>query len=176
MSHNISYKGLESLHGKKWVTRLFLLSVLVTCILFGSLGNVVAQDNSPTDDEVNAISKQLYCPVCESIPLDACGTQACIQWRDTIREKLSAGWSEKEIKEYFSNQYGVRVLAEPPIKGFNKLLWYLPPFSLLIGALLVIRLLVKASTNSNIQDNKISNIDNVEYYVDRIENELKQWE
>ena len=104
MSHNISYKGLESLHGKKWVTRLFLLSVLVTCILFGSLGNVVAQDNSPTDDEVNAISKQLYCPVCESIPLDACGTQACIQWQDTIREKLSAGWSEKEIKKYFDKQ------------------------------------------------------------------------
>jgi len=145
-------------------------------MLFGSLGNVLAQDNSPTDDEVNAISKQLYCPVCESIPLDACGTQACIQWRDTIREKLSAGWSEEEIKQYFSNQYGVRVLAEPPIKGFNKLLWYLPPFSLLIGSLLVIRLLAKTRTNLNTLDSGISNIDNADRYVDRIENELKQWE
>jgi cytochrome c-type biogenesis protein CcmH len=145
-------------------------------MLFGSIGNVLAQDNSPTDDEVNAISKQLYCPVCESIPLDACGTQACIQWRDTIREKLSAGWSEEEIKQYFSNQYGIRVLAEPPIKGFNKLLWYLPPFSLLIGSLLVIRLLAKTRTNLNTLDSGISNIDNADRYVDRIENELKQWE
>ncbi len=161
---------------KTWVTRQFLFSMFVTCMLFGSLGNVLAQDNSPTDDEVNAISKQLYCPVCESIPLDACGTQACIQWRDTIREKLSAGWSEEEIKQYFSNQYGVRVLAEPPIKGFNKLLWYLPPFSLLIGSLLVIRLLAKTRTNLNTLDSGISNIDNADRYVDRIENELKQWE
>lgn len=161
---------------KTWVTRQFLFSMFVTCMLFGSLGNVLAQDNSPTDDEVNAISKQLYCPVCESIPLDACGTQACIQWRNTIREKLSAGWSEEEIKQYFSNQYGVRVLAEPPIKGFNKLLWYLPPFSLLIGSLLVIRLLAKTRTNLNTLDSGISNIDNADRYVDRIENELKQWE
>ena len=161
---------------KTWVTKQFLFSMFVTCMLFGSLGNVLAQDNSPTDDEVNAISKQLYCPVCESIPLDACGTQACIQWRDTIREKLSAGWSEEEIKQYFSNQYGVRVLAEPPIKGFNKLLWYLPPFSLLIGSLLVIRLLAKTRTNLNTLDSGISNIDNADRYVDRIENELKQWE
>ena len=161
---------------KTWVTRQFLFSMFVTCMLFGSLGNVLAQDNSSTDDEVNAISKQLYCPVCESIPLDACGTQACIQWRNTIREKLSAGWSEEEIKQYFSNQYGVRVLAEPPIKGFNKLLWYLPPFSLLIGSLLVIRLLAKTRTNLNTLDSGISNIDNADRYVDRIENELKQWE
>ena len=161
---------------KTWVTRQFLFSMFVTCMLFGSLDNVLAQDNSPTDDEVNAISKQLYCPVCESIPLDACGTQACIQWRDTIREKLSAGWSEEEIKQYFSNQYGIRVLAEPPIKGFNKLLWYLPPFSLLIGSLLVIRLLAKTRTNLNTLDSGISNIDNADRYVDRIENELKQWE
>ena len=161
---------------KTWVTKQFLFSMFVTCMLFGSLGNVLAQDNSPTDDEVNAISKQLYCPVCESIPLDACGTQACIQWRDTIREKLSAGWSEEEIKQYFSNQYGIRVLAEPPIKGFNKLLWYLPPFSLLIGSLLVIRLLAKTRTNLNTLDSGISNIDNADRYVDRIENELKQWE
>ena len=162
--------------GIKWVAKSILLAMLLTCISFNKIPNVLAQDINPTDDEVNAISKQLYCPVCESIPLDACGTQACVQWRDTIRAKLTDGWSEEEIKQYFSDQYGIRVLAEPPVEGFNKLLWYLPPFSLLIGALVVIRLLVKASTNTNTQDNEISNIDNVEYYVDKIENELKQWE
>ena len=28
-----------------------------------------AQGPTPTDDEVNRIAKQLYCPVCESTPL-----------------------------------------------------------------------------------------------------------
>ena len=63
--------------------------------------------------------KQLFCPVCENIPLDTCGTAACEQWRGIIRDKLAEGWSEEEIKAYFVDQYGDRVLAEPPARGFN---------------------------------------------------------
>ncbi len=37
----------------------------------------LAQGQPPTDDEVNRIAKQLYCPVCENTPLDVCPTQAC---------------------------------------------------------------------------------------------------
>ena len=60
---------------------------------------VLAQgQNPPTDDEVNAVAKQLYCPVCENTPLDVCPTQACAQWRDLIRLKLSQGESEEEGK------------------------------------------------------------------------------
>ena len=77
-------------------------------------GNVLAQDPEPSDDEVNAIAKQLYCPVCENIPLDVCPTQACEQWRATIRDKLAIGWNEQQIKNYFVDQYGDRVLATPP--------------------------------------------------------------
>ena len=160
----------------KWVSKSILLVILLTCIPFNNITNVLAQDINPTDDEVNAISKQLYCPVCESIPLDASGTPACVQWRDTIRTKLAAGWSEKEIKQYFSDQYGIRVLAEPPIQGFNKLLWYLPPFLFLIGAMLVTRSLSNTDKRMHIQHETISNIDNVNHYVDRIEHDLKKWQ
>ena len=159
----------------KWVVRSFLLSVLLTCISFDRIPVALAKDSIPTDDEVNAISKQLYCPVCENTPLDACGTQACVQWRNTIREKLDAGWSEEKIKQYFSDQYGVRVLAEPPIEGFNKLLWYLPPFILLVGALLVTRLLSNAGKNLHIQHETTSNTNNPDHYINRIEHELKKW-
>ena len=96
-------------------------------------------DDGPTDDEVNAIASQLYCPVCENIPLDTCPTQACIQWRDVIREKLAEGWSEVEIKNYFVEQYGDRVLAEPPPRGFNWLIYILPPVVFLGGVVLLVR-------------------------------------
>ena len=52
----------------------------------------LAQERAVTDDQVNAIAQQLYCPVCENVPLDVCPTAACAQWRATIREKLEAGW------------------------------------------------------------------------------------
>jgi cytochrome c-type biogenesis protein CcmH len=86
---------------------------------------------------VNAIAKQLYCPVCENIPLDVCPTQACTQWRELIREKLALGWDEQQIKDYFALQYGDRVLAEPPRRGLNWLVYVLPPITLLAGGVLL---------------------------------------
>jgi cytochrome c-type biogenesis protein CcmH len=95
-----------------------------------------AQGTPPTDDEVNKIAKQLYCPVCESTPLDVCPTEACRQWRDVIRTMLSEGRSEAEIKQHFVEQYGVRVLNEPP----NRLVSYLVPgIAILLGAFTLLR-------------------------------------
>jgi cytochrome c-type biogenesis protein CcmH len=107
------------------------------------LGSVALAQGStpriPTDDEVNAIAKQLYCPVCENIPLDVCGTQACEQWRQLIREKLSQGWSEAQIKQYFVDQYGDRVLATPPPRGLNWLVYLVPPLAIGLGAYILYR-------------------------------------
>jgi len=106
-------------------------------------GRVWAQEPTPSDDEVNAVAKGLYCPVCENIPLDVCPTQACAQWRDLIREKLAAGWNDQQIKDYFVTQYGDRVLAEPPRRGLNWIVYILPPLITLGGAALVILVLRK---------------------------------
>jgi len=65
--------------------------------------------------------------VCENVPLDVCPTQACEQWRATIREKLTLGWTEDQITAYFVAQYGDRVLATPPAHGLNWLVYVLPP-------------------------------------------------
>ena len=112
-----------------------LLAILwLTVSLF--VQPVSAQGTTPTDDEVNKIAKQLYCPVCESTPLDVCPTEACRQWRDVIRTMLSEGRSEAEIKQHFVEQYGVRVLNEPP----NRLVSYLVPgIAILLGAFMLLR-------------------------------------
>lgn len=94
---------------------------------------------TPSDDAVNAVAKQMYCPVCENIPLDVCGTTACSQWRDLIREKLSQGWSEEQIKTYFVQQYGDRVLATPPVSGGLSLNWlvYVVPILVFLVAVYI---------------------------------------
>ncbi len=98
-----------------------------------------AQAPTPSDDQVNVIARQLYCPVCENLPLDVCPTQACAQWRETIREKLALGWTEAQIKQYFVEQYGDRVLATPPATGLNWLVYLLPPLAFLGGAVILFR-------------------------------------
>ncbi|RJP47187.1 MAG: cytochrome c-type biogenesis protein CcmH [Anaerolineaceae bacterium] len=112
-------------------------------VLAGLLANPVsAQDGQPpTDDDVNQVAKELYCPVCENVPLDVCATQACAQWRDLIRLKLSQGETESQIKQYFVENYGARVLNEPPREGLNWLAYLVPPVIILIGAGFLVRAL-----------------------------------
>lgn len=93
----------------------------------------LAQDNPITDDEVNEVAKGLYCPVCESTPLDVCATQACADWRELIRQQLSEGQTKEEIFDYFARQYGDGVLATAPKQGFSLILWLSPVVAVLLG-------------------------------------------
>jgi cytochrome c-type biogenesis protein CcmH len=115
---------------------ILLLLILATLLAAPALAQGA---NPPTDNEVNAVAKQLYCPVCENTPLDVCPTQACAQWRDLIRLMLSQGKSEAEIKQYFVDNYGARVLNEPPRTGLNWLAYLVPPVAILAGAFFLFR-------------------------------------
>ncbi len=118
-------------------TLWLLLFVLLGGILFSTAMPVAAQDGAEavTDDEVNDVAKEIYCPVCESTPLDVCATQACSDWRELIRTKLGEGETKEDIFDYFARQYGDSVLANPPRRGFNLVLWFAPVVAIGIGFL-----------------------------------------
>ena len=133
-----------SLSIKSSDTRLLVFAVLlisVVCALAFLPESVGAQEPTPSDDEVNAIAHQLFCPVCENTPLDVCPTQACKDWRELIRQQLSDGWSEQQVLDYFAATYGPQVLAQPPINGFSALVWILPVIGLTGGGIFLWRLL-----------------------------------
>ncbi len=156
-------------------TRITNCFLLLTLILAGiAVTPVFAQGPTPTDDEVNRIAKQLYCPVCESTPLDVCPTEACRQWRDLIRTMLAEGKSEADIKQYFVEHYGARVLAEPP----NRLVSYLiPGIAILLGALFLARgfqMWLKPSTTETKSADEESAAQPSDPYIARLEEELKK--
>jgi cytochrome c-type biogenesis protein CcmH len=153
-----------------------LLIVVLLLFLFTGLFTlpVSAQTRTPTDDEVNAIASQLYCPVCENTPLDVCPTEACRQWRLLIRQQLIEGKSEAEIKQYFVENYGARVLAEPPRTGLNWLVYILPPAIILLGAFILFRTLrswTRASKQSVPGPPGISG--SQDEYIRKLEDELR---
>jgi cytochrome c-type biogenesis protein CcmH len=132
-----------------------------------------AQERQPTDDDVNVIAKQLYCPVCENTPLDVCGTQACIDWRAEIRQKLIEGWSEEEIIQYFVDQHGMQVLVQPPAEGFYLFIYIVPPLILFMGILILMRAVrgwrkpVPVESPGLLPEEQ-------DYYMTRMEDELRR--
>jgi cytochrome c-type biogenesis protein CcmH len=157
----------------RW-TLAWSLALLASFALAGA--SVWAQQPEPSDDEVNAVARQLYCPVCENVPLDVCPTKACEQWRATIREKLAAGWTEKEIKDYFVQQYGDRVLATPPPGGLNWLVYVLPPAAFLAGAAVLVRAFQRWRTEASEGEGQAAVVIEAEEdpYVARLEEELRR--
>jgi len=123
------------------MVRKIVLSLLTIAASFFAVAVVYAQQGYPTDDDVNRVAKQLYCPVCPNTPLDVCETKACQDWRAQIKDQLAAGWTDDQVIQYFVEQYGERVLAEPRRSGFTSFVWLLPVVSIVIGLVVVAQVL-----------------------------------
>lgn len=133
---------------KKQTIFLFIGAISLALFLAASSSRPAAAQETdpkptPSDNDVNRVARTMYCPVCENVPLDVCPTQACSEWRELIRLKLSEGWSDEEIRQYFAVQYGDRVLNEPPRRGLNWLVYLLPVVFILTGAGLLWRILTQ---------------------------------
>lgn len=140
------------------------------------VGSAVAQSDTPrvpTDDEVNAIAKNMFCPVCENTPLDVCPTQACAEWRELIREKLAQGWNEEQIQQYFVDQFGDRVLAAPPARGINWLVYIIPPITFIAGAFILYRSIRSMRLSAPPQVEPQVETEQTDEYVTRLEKELR---
>jgi cytochrome c-type biogenesis protein CcmH len=158
--------------------KLFPILVLVVLTALFWTGSAAAQDSVPSDDQVNAIAKQLFCPVCENTPLDVCPTEACKQWRALIRLKLSEGWTEDQIKQYFVEQYGARVLAEPPRQGWYWLIYIVPVVLLGIGIYILYRAYLSMRAPLAVETESVETATQAavsqDDYLRRVEAELKK--
>ena len=154
--------------------------LLITFIIGGALAMALlaapARAQGPNlDDQVNRIAKGLYCPVCPNTPLDVCDTQACVQWRALIKEKLQKGEGEQQIHDYFVAQYGERVLGAPTAQGFNWLAYILPALIVIAGGAVAwgtVRgwLATRAAANASPNEPPIISPE----YAERVEKELKE--
>lgn len=114
---------------------------LTTIFIIMIFASGVASAQTPTPEEVNAVARELWCPLCAGVRLDVCELKACEQMREVIALKLSQGASKEEIKAYFLEQYGPQVMGEPPRSGFTLLAWVLPFVALAGGGAWLILML-----------------------------------
>lgn len=130
-----------------------------------------------TADEVNAVAKQMYCLECENIPLDVCGTQACIQWRDEIRLQLAEGRTPNEILEYFRVNHGEQALAipaDPFLRGLSTLTPYiLAAFAVIAAGAVVLGWRANPPAAPNDLAPPTANLNGHDSYAARLEHDVE---
>jgi cytochrome c-type biogenesis protein CcmH len=88
---------------------------------------------------VQKLGKELRCPTCQGLSIaDSPASMARAQL-DKVRELVSAGKSDEEIRAYFVARYGEWILLSPKAAGFNWLVWLGPALLLIFGFAVIIR-------------------------------------
>lgn len=84
-----------------------------------------------------AIDAKLRCPVCQGVSIADSPSGMATNMRAQVRELVAKGYSEEQVLSYFERSYGEFVRLEPPLRGLNMMLWFLPAVVLLGGAVFV---------------------------------------
>lgn len=138
--------------------KLALIRMAVGCTMMLSiLSSVVVVAVAVQPDEVlgdpalearaRELSAGLRCLVCQNQSIDDSDAPLARDLRVLVRERLKAGASDDEIKDYVVERYGEYVLLKPPFGGHTLLLWLLPAL-VLAGAVAVAARLLKPSRSS----------------------------
>jgi cytochrome c-type biogenesis protein CcmH len=157
---------------------LALLPVMAAAPVYAQGGGEPVRE--VTADEVNEISSKLYCPVCENIPLDVCGTAACARWREQVRTLLEEGSSEEQVIDYFVEQFGERVVGTPLDPTLNFFSWAVPAGSVILGLIIVVVVFIRWRNPVDIEDDADDVDESIpgedDDYRSRLERELRELE
>jgi cytochrome c-type biogenesis protein CcmH len=137
-------------------TILFAIAMLVTNQSAAWEPNEVLAD-SALESRAREISAQLRCLVCQNQSIEDSSADLAKDLRLLVRERLTAGDSNDEIFSFLVARYGDFILLKPKLAMNTLLLWGLPLFLLIIGALIIFRS-VRKQTISN-QNNELSGIE-----------------
>ena len=108
--------------------------VIILCLWAGAA--TAAED---LDKRTAALAEELRCLVCQNQTLAESNAPLAVDLRNQMREQLSKGASEREVREFMVARYGDFVLYKPPFKASTAALWLGPFALLLIGIVLLVR-------------------------------------
>ena len=115
----------------------------ILVFLLALWGAPLLAQNPDLDRRVAALAEELRCLVCQNQTLADSNAPLAVDLRNQIREQLSKGASEREVREFMVARYGDFVLYKPPLKASTIALWFGPFILLLAGAFLLYRLITR---------------------------------
>ena len=111
--------------------------MVLVFLLFAPL--VHAAEEPALEKRVTHIASELRCLVCQNQTIADSNADLALDLRNTIREQLKKGASEKDVIDFMVARYGDFVLYRPPLKTSTVLLWFGPLLLVAGGAWLLAR-------------------------------------
>ena len=114
-----------------------LLALAAAGPALGAVGDPALQLPDPAQEvRARGIGRELRCLVCQNQSIEDSDADLARDLRRIVREQVSAGRSDAEVKGFVHERYGDFVLLRPRVTAATALLWATPAVALLAGALL----------------------------------------
>jgi cytochrome c-type biogenesis protein CcmH len=115
-----------------------VLAFLLAFLLSAAAARAVEPSEMLKDPALEArarsISREIRCLVCQNQSIDDSNADLARDLRIIVRERLTAGDSDLQVRNYLVARYGDFVLLDPPFKAKTVILWAGPGLLLLLGA------------------------------------------
>jgi cytochrome c-type biogenesis protein CcmH len=113
--------------------RLALLALVVAAPAFAVQPSEQLKDPA-LEARARALSSELRCLVCQNESIDESDADLAKDIRRLIRERITQGQSNADIRGFLVSRYGDFILLKPPFKLSTALLWFSAPLTFLLGA------------------------------------------
>lgn len=94
---------------------------------------VSALPDPALETRAQALEKEIRCVQCENEPISQSTAAIAVDMRRFVRERIAAGDSDHQIRQFFQDRYGEGVLLRPAFEPGTFGLW-LAPFGLAVLA------------------------------------------
>tara|TARA_B100001057_G_scaffold130482_1_gene129497 strand:- start:1133 stop:1510 length:378 start_codon:yes stop_codon:yes gene_type:complete len=110
--------------------RSFILIVLIHVLISFSGAVIFAQT---IDERAHNLFKEVRCLVCQGQTIHESNAELAEDLKVIIKEQLTVGKSDDDIKKFLVDKYGDWILMTPPFDPYTYILWLSPVFILVFG-------------------------------------------
>ena len=149
--------------------RFWPLFAVLMCL---ALTPAAAQEQRLTpqlEERAKVLFLQLRCVVCQNQSIGDSDADVARDLREIVREQITAGKTDVQIKQFLVARYGEFILLQPVVAWHTAVLWGAPFVLLLAGGLLAWRVSTKRPKVANVAE--LSEADQAE--LDKIVNDYK---
>ncbi|WDR06381.1 cytochrome c-type biogenesis protein CcmH [Devosia rhodophyticola] len=120
-----------------WLRALLVMLLCLPAMSALALNPDEILDNPALEARARDISAEIRCLVCQNQSIDDSDADLARDLRLLVRERLVAGDSDDQVRQYLVDRYGEFVLLRPRMEARTILLWGAAPVLLLIGLIIL---------------------------------------
>lgn len=120
----------------KALARLLAAACAVLCMAAASDPSERLADPAQ-EARARDLFKEVRCLVCQNESIDDSNAELAADLRAIVRQEVSEGRSDAEVRRFLTDRYGEYVLLKPQFTWANAALWFAPLLIVLAGAALL---------------------------------------